>query len=394
MQDNPRAGRGAGVVTDDTHRVPGALLVTSSFLPGRGGIESLLAELCERLSPRLAVLAPAVRNGQSLPTGLGYPVAGCPASMLIPGPRVVTCIVEAAAAQATDRVLFGTPWPLALLGPRLRDRGLRYGIIVHGAETLVPAATPVVRRRITRALALAEMLFPVSKYTQAMLESLIWRSGYAIPPTHLLRARVDLERFSPAADGTAARARLGVGRETKLILSLGRLVSRKGVHRLIESLSVIRARVPDAVIVVAGTGPEDARLRKLARAERAPVIFTGRVADEHAPALYASADVFALPVADRWMGLEVEGLGVVLLEAAACAVPCVAGDSGGTPEAVVDGVTGYVVDARDGRQLARAITTILTDPGLARRLGRAGRDHVEREFGHRSTPQQLLDWLA
>jgi phosphatidylinositol alpha-1,6-mannosyltransferase len=156
----------------------------------------------------------------------------------------------------------------------------------------------------------------------------------------------------------------------------------------------IAEAVPKATLVVAGTGPEASKLKALANKKGARVVFTGRVAEEDAAAVYATSQVFALPVVDRWFGLEVEGLGVVLLEASACGVPCVAGRSGGTPEAVIDNETGFVLDATDRDALVEATVRLLQDRDLAARMGAAGRAHVEREFSDRSLPKPLLDWLA
>ena len=371
--------------------MPDALLVTSSFLPGRGGIESYLAELCDELRPRLAVLAPAVRDGRTVPRDAGYPIEGVSHTMLWPGRRVVATTIAAAERHGTSRVLFGTPWPLLLAGPRLARAGLRYGAIVHGAELTVPAAVPGLRRAIVHALRGADVLFAVSSYTAGRVKALL---GDRRPAIEILRARVDLERFRPEAAAEAPFARMGVPHDAAVILSFGRLVPRKGVDRLIRALPELCARVPNALLVVAGTGPQLDDLKRLAARERAPVVFAGRVPDEEAPAVYAAASVFALPVADRWLGLEVEGLGVVLLEAAACGVPCVTGRSGGTPEAVIDGQTGFVVDARDQAALIDRVAWLLENPVEARTLGAAGRAHVEGEFTQRPLPPSLLQWLG
>jgi phosphatidylinositol alpha-1,6-mannosyltransferase len=214
-----------------------------------------------------------------------------------------------------------------------------------------------------------------------------------VPPIEVMPARIDLERFRPRDDGATVRADLGLTSEDKLVLTFGRLVRRKGVHRLIDALPDIARRVPGAVLVVAGSGPQEASLRRRARRSGARVIFTGRVSDSDAPRLYAAADVFALAVADRWWGLEVEGLGVVLLEAAACGVPCVTGRSGGTPEAVLDGITGRVVDARDRPVLMDALAGLLERPEAAVAMGLAGREHVSSRFSGR-IPEALLNWLG
>lgn len=368
-----------------------ALLVTSSFLPGQGGIESYLAELCEELAPRLAVLAPKERDGKLLPADLPYATEAGPPGMLVPGPHVVKAVVDSARRLGTRRVLFGTPWPLILIGPTLERAGLAYAAIAHGAELVVPAAVPGVAHRLATSLERADAVFAVSEFTASQVSEFLSRKGRSAPPIHTLRARVDIERFRPDIDTTAARSRYGIESTDKVVLCLGRLVPRKGVDRLIAALPEIRERVPEAKLVVAGTGPEEDRLRSMAGDG---VVFTGRVPDGLAPQVYALADVFALAVADRYGGREVEGLGVVLLEAAACEVPCVTGRSGGTPEAVVDGSTGFVIDATDRAALVDRIAGLLENPHLARQMGSAGRKHVIENFSGTGRLQPLLDWLG
>ena len=369
-------------------------MVTSSFLPGRGGIESYLAELCTVVAPRLAVVAAGSRDGRPIPLGLPYRTFVGPGSMLVPGKAVVEATVEAARSCETERVLFGTPWPLALIGPRLKKEGLRYSVIVHASEMLVPAALPVVSARLADALAQADVLFAVSDFTAGEIERVLARKKRRVPPIERLRARVDLDRYRPQTDTSAIRERIGVRPQERIVLCFGRLVRRKGVHRLLALADELARSVEDLVIVVAGTGPEEKRLRRAAGAVRTKVIFTGRVSEDDAPALYATAAVFALPVVDRYFGLETEGLGVVLLEAAACGRPCVTGRSGGTPEAVIDGRTGFVVDARQESELITALARLLADPGLAETMGAAGREHVANNFSAEEPPRALLDWLG
>jgi phosphatidyl-myo-inositol dimannoside synthase len=372
--------------------MPDALMVSSSFLPGRGGIESYLAELCSDLSPRLAVLAQGERDGMPLPSDLGYDTFGYPRTMTVPTPAIARAIVERCSHLGIDKVLFGTPWPLALLGPRLAREGLTYAAIIHGAEMLVPSAIPLVRARLARALAGADLLLPVSDFTADRTRSFIGSNGLQVPPIGLLRAKVDLERFHPRADDGAVRRRYGLP-DGPLLLCFGRLVKRKGVDRAIDAMKEIAEAVPGTTLAVGGTGPEMARLERRARTLGTSVIFLGRVADADAPALYAAADVFLLPVVDRYRGLEVEGLGVVLLEAGACETPSVTGRSGGTPEAVKDGETGYVIDAGDRAALVTSVVRLLTDGALRAKMGRAARRHVAREFSEGRVPQRMVDWL-
>jgi phosphatidylinositol alpha-1,6-mannosyltransferase len=220
---------------------------------------------------------------------------------------------------------------------------------------------------------------------------MLTRAHLEIPPIHLLRARVDLERFAPLRPGEEGPVGLCLP-EGRKILCFGRLVKRKGVDRAIRVMPRVRAAVPDAQLLIAGTGPERKDLERAAREDRS-ITFLGRVADACVPALYASADVFTLPVADRWGGLEVEGLGVVLLEASASGTPCVTGRSGGTPEAVIDKKTGLVVDARNDAALADALIWMLTHPEEARSMGGRAREHVAHTFGEAAVPPALLDWL-
>jgi phosphatidylinositol alpha-1,6-mannosyltransferase len=215
-----------------------------------------------------------------------------------------------------------------------------------------------------------------------------------VPPVARLGARVDVAQFRPGLDAASVRTRLGIGAEAKVVLCFGRLVPRKGVDRLIAAMPEIARSIPGATLVVGGTGPEEPKLRRLADRTDAAVVFAGRVPDEEAGPLYATADVFALPVVDRWFGLEIEGLGVVLLEASACETPCVTGNSGGTPEAVLDGVTGYVIDGRNRAALVDRVVHLLADDELRSSLGAAARRHVEENFSASLPPEPLLEWLG
>lgn len=275
----------------------------------------------------------------------------------------------------------------------MRAAGLRYSVIVHGAELIVPGAVPGLRRRLARAIGGAELLLPVSDYTARATENLLRRFGVPVPPIERLHARVDTDRFRPGLDATRVRSDLGIGPDQKVVLCFGRLVPRKGVDRLIAAMVDVARAVPGTVLVVGGTGPEEKKLKRLAAKLSAPVVFAGRVPDADAPALYSTADVFGLAVANAWFGLEIEGLGVVLLEASACETPCVTGRSGGTPEAVVDGTTGRVVDARDKRQLTDALIGLLRDEQQRATMGAAARRHVEENFSASTPPGPLLRWL-
>jgi phosphatidylinositol alpha-1,6-mannosyltransferase len=374
--------------------MPDALMITSSFLPGRGGIESYLAELCALLAPRVAVMAPGRRDGKPLPHDLPYETVAGPGHMLRPSASLAHSVATAAADFGTDRILFGTPWPLGLLGPQLTRLGLRYASLAFGSELFVPTAIPLLRRRLTRLLAGADLLLPMSDATETRLRSLLERANGASPVIEVMRARVDLERFHPSVDTGDVRDFLGLEQNARIVLCFGRLVKRKGVHRLIAVMEELVATHPTAVLVVAGSGPQEARLKRQAQSQRAPVVFTGRMAEQLTPALYAAADVFALPVADRWFGLDTEGLGIVLLEAAACGTPCVTGRSGGTVEAVVQGETGFIIDATSRVELVAALNRLLDSPEEGARMGRSAREFVTQRYPSGQVPEALLRWLS
>ncbi|MFL1445491.1 glycosyltransferase family 4 protein, partial [Nocardiopsis protaetiae] len=189
---------------------------------------------------------------------------------------------------------------------------------------------------------------------------------------------VDTARFRPGAGGGEVRKRHGLG-ERPVVVCVSRLVPRKGQDTLLRAWPRVLADVPDAALLIVGDGPDRKRLRAAA-AGLSSVVFTGPVPAEALPAHYDAGDVFAMPCRTRRGGLDVEGLGIVYLEASATGLPVVAGDSGGAPDAVLDGETGHVVDGSRPGPAARALIRLLEDPDRAARMGARGREWVEREW--------------
>jgi phosphatidylinositol alpha-1,6-mannosyltransferase len=213
-----------------------------------------------------------------------------------------------------------------------------------------------------------------------------------MPPAAIIPPGVDRERFRPLDDQERARARAELDLPTKgrLVVSVSRLVPRKGMDVLVEAASLLAADRPELTVAIAGGGRDRLRLERHIASRAAPVRLLGPVPDEALPRLYGCADVFAMLCRDRWAGLEQEGFGIVFLEAAACAVPQVAGDSGGAAEAVVDGATGLVVHRpRDAEEVARSLAPLLDDEGLRHRLGRAARARVETSFDYETLAGRL-----
>jgi phosphatidylinositol alpha-1,6-mannosyltransferase len=205
---------------------------------------------------------------------------------------------------------------------------------------------------------------------------------------------VDEKTFHPDSGGDRVRARLGLT-DRPVVVCVSRLVPRKGQDTLILAMPAILARVPDAVLLVVGGGPYAGQLKKLAAETgvQDSVRFTGPVPWEELPAHYGAGDVFAMPCRTRRGGLDVEGLGIVYLEASATGLPVVAGDSGGAPDAVLDGETGWVVRGGSAEESADRIVTLLRDPALRRRMGERGRAWVEEKWRWDLLAEQLKTLL-
>ena len=301
--------------------------------------------------------------------------------MLLPTPAVRRRVLRARQEYGATAVWFGAAAPLGLLGPALRRAGAdRLVATTHGHEVgwaQLPGARSVLRR-IGRDV---DVLTYLGEYTRRRLAAVLG------PQVQLARLApgVDLERFASTDDvldeSRQVRERHGLG-AAPVVVCVSRLVRRKGQDTLIAAWPAIRSRVPGARLVIVGRGPYGANLRT--HAARAgvsdDVIFTGGVPESELAAHIVAGDVFAMPCRTRRRGLDVEGLGIVYLEASACARPVLAGNSGGAPDAVLDGETGFVVNGRDVTEVADRITTLLGDPELRSRMGRAGRAWVERDW--------------
>ncbi len=355
------------------------LVVTNDFPPRQGGIQTFVAALLERRpSDSVVVLASRSAGWQAHDARLPYRVVRRPTGMLLPTPATARAAAALAAGHGCDTAFFGAAAPLGLLAPGLRAAGVRRLVgATHGHETGW-VALPGARQVMQRIAGGLDVLTCISDYTRRRLEPALGAR------TRLARLSpgVDVDRFTPDADGTAVRRRYGLG-EAPVVVCVSRLVPRKGQDVLVAAWPRVLTRHPGARLLLVGGGPDEARLRRAvtARGLGSSVVFTGAVPPEHLPEHYAAGDVFAMPCRTRRGGLDVEGLGMVYLEAAACGLPVVAGTSGGAPEAVRDGGTGTVVgDPRSPEAVATAVTDLLGDPARARTMGVAGRAWVEQRW--------------
>jgi len=253
---------------------------------------------------------------------------------------------------------------------------LPFVIYAHGNEILAAIDSDWDKPRL--ALKKAACVLANSSFTAGLLQM----AGVAAEAIAIIPLGCDISKFRPRRPNLQLRQKvLGDRARGPVILTVGNLVERKGHDMVIRSLPVVCQRVPDVTYLIVGTGPFKERLSELATelGLRDRIIFAGKVSDDELPDVYAMCDVFAMPSRARLASHDVEGFGLVFLEAGACAKPVVAGRSGGIEDAVVDGVTGLIVDPSDARDIGQALIRLLTDSELRGRLGQQSRDRVEKE---------------
>ena len=373
------------------------LLVTNDFPPKVGGIQNYLWDLWSRLDPSSFVVLTASSDDRAAAFDVtqaarGVRIERVPGSILFfPTPHAQRAIEDCVREHGIDLVLLDPALPLGLLGPRL---SVPYGVILHGAEVTVPGRLPGARVALARVLRGASVVVSAGGYPAA--EGRRAAPDVTVPFVEIPPG-VDTAAVAPlkAPERRAARARLGLPTAGPLLVSVSRLVPRKGMDVLIEAASRLAASYPDLVVAIGGDGRQRHELERLAAGGLADIRVLGRVSDDDRAALLAAADVFVMACRNRWWGLEQEGFGIVFLEAAAAGVPQVAGDSGGAPEAVLDGITGLVVDdPSNPGAVAEAIRTLLADPPLRRRMGSAARMRVQESFDTDVLASRLAEALA
>ncbi|HEV8653369.1 MAG TPA: glycosyltransferase family 4 protein [Actinomycetes bacterium] len=368
------------------------LMITNDFPPRAGGIQQYCRNLVAGLPPdQVSVYAPAWPGAAEFDAAQPFRVVRHQTRRMLPGRAVGDRAVRLVRELRPDVVVFGAAFPLGLLAGRItRETGVPCMGFTHGVEVAV-GRVPLLRRLMTRVAGDLRLVTAVSRWSARRVE----RAVRGRCPVELLVSGVAVDEYHPGVDGGAVRARHGLG-DAPVCVCISRLVPRKGQDRLIQAWASVVARVPDARLLVVGGGPYAGRLRKLAAASpvAGQIVFTGEVPWAELPAHYAAGDVYAMPCRTRWLGLDLEALGVVFLEAAATGLPVVAGRSGGAPETVEHGVTGLVVDGRRPEPVGRAVAELLADPERARAMGEAGRRRAEAEFSWEAVVAQLEKLLA
>ncbi|MGZ4795427.1 MAG: glycosyltransferase family 4 protein [Acidimicrobiia bacterium] len=355
-----------------------SLLVTNDFPPKIGGIQSYLWELWRRLPPaETTVMTTSYGGDHAWDAQQAFRVVRRRQKVLWPTPGLARDVDALAREVGADVVFVDPALPLGRIVPRLHSAPAV--VVLHGAEITVPGRTPI-RPLLARVLGSAAGVVAAGGYPLAEAQ----RAARASVPALVVPPGIDPGRFRPPRDDAErieARAHLGLPVDARIVLGASRLVPRKGFDVLVDALGSLPG---DVVVAIVGGGRDRRRLERRAEARGVAdrVRFLGRVSDADLPVAHRAADVFAMLCRDRWGALEAEGFGIVFLEAGASGLACVAGRSGGSHEAVLDGETGYVVDPRDVDGVAAHLRRLLDDPALRTRFGAAARARAESEWSY------------
>ena len=364
------------------------LVVTNDFGPRSGGIETfihgLLAQASKNQQRNFVVLTSrqtpqdeVVKFDQQMWEENRIKVIRDSAKVLLPTQRLAKVATDLFKAHDCENVIFGASAPLGLLAKSLRKAGAKHIVaLTHGHEVWW-ARMPLFSAALRRIGAQADQMTYLGEFTRGAVANVLLREDHSklvhLPPG------VDLTRFTPGIKSVELQKKWGIV-DAPVIVSIGRLVARKGSDQLIKAMPEVLQQFPKSKLLLVGTGNYQKRLEKLVRNLKVQdsVIFAGRVEHELLPDYYRLGDIFAAPCRSRYGGLEVEGLGIVYLEASACGVPVIAGKSGGAPDAVLDGKTGLLVNGRDHREVGAAVIKLLSDQPLRQKMGADGRVWMEQ----------------
>jgi phosphatidylinositol alpha-1,6-mannosyltransferase len=360
------------------------LCITNDFGPRAGGIETFIIGLIERM-PKGTVIVFTSQQGDTRDydaqwlNEYGVEVIRDKSKVLLPSLRVGRAVRTIIRERAITKVFFGAAAPLGLLAHGVRKAGAKKIVaLTHGHEVwwakLWPFSWAV--RRIGKGV---DSLTYLGDFTRKAISRAL--TPDAINSMVRIAPGIDTEHFAPAVDSELLKRELDLEGK-RVIVSVGRLVHRKGQDTLVEALPEILKEYPDAHLLFVGVGPhlEYIHKRAIQLGVLANISFVGRVQYSELPRFISVGEIFAMPSRSRLAGLEVEGLGIVYLEASACELPVVGGLSGGAPDAVLEGETGFAVDGLNPSAVASAVNQLLADPERAKEMGRRGRQWIIDEW--------------
>ncbi len=356
------------------------LCITNDFGPRAGGIETFVIGLIERM-PKSSVIVYTSSQGdteiydQEWLRDFGVEVIRDRAKILLPSLRVALNVNKLVRARGIEKAFFGAAAPLATLSKGLRRNGVkRIVALTHGHEVWWAKLWPF-------SLAISfigkhvDHLTYLGDFTRGEISKAL--SAGAKNAMVKIAPGIDTYHFAPTETAAELRTQLGLA-DKEVIISVGRLVHRKGQDILIQSLPEILRSRPKAHLLLVGEGPYRAHLEKLVKDLQIAdsITFIGRIQYRELPRYICVGDIFVMPSRSRLAGLEVEGLGIVYLEASSCGLPVIAGKSGGAPDAVLEGVTGITVDGTSVKEVASSVIALLNQPEKSRAMGGAGRKWI------------------
>ncbi len=369
------------------------LLLTDKFAPHAGGTAVVWSEYCKRWPPEsVRVLTRWYPGCEDYDRRHAYSIVRLPylnipkIRMPLLWLRLFAGAVRECRRHPPDLIHCGQILETGGYAHWINRRfGVPYMIHTYGEELNNFGRKPRPRQRMQRILRGACGITTISNYSEDVLRRVVGYEG----AVEIVNPGVDVEKFVPG-DGGGIRRRLGLG-DDPLLITVSRLVRRKGHDRALEAIPIIRRRIPNIRYLIIGIGPEELRLRHLVESAgfQNVVRFLGRVSDDELVSLLQSADVFIHPNRELENG-DVEGFGIVFLEANACGLPVIGGNSGGTPDAIQDGATGFLVDPNSPDEIAEKTIMLLQDEGLRRRMGEAGREWAA-QFTWEKAAQKVWD---
>jgi phosphatidylinositol alpha-1,6-mannosyltransferase len=355
------------------------LFVTNDFGPRAGGIETFIIGLIQRRPFGQTIVYTAFQENSAQfdadwLANYGVRVIRDRSKILLPTPRVALHLRGIIKKEGITTAAFGAAAPLGLLSASMKRAGVvRTVALTHGHEVWWAKVFPfnLLLRRIGSTV---DVLTYLGEFTRKAISKAL--SAKAQSAMVKIAPGIDVEHFIPS-DASSLRASLGLA-DKKVIVSVGRLVHRKGQDHLIEAMPEILKNVPRAHLLLVGEGPYREYLQNLVHQLKleSSVTFIGRIQYQDLPMYICVGDIFAMPSRSRLMGLEVEGLGIVYLEASSCGLPVLAGDSGGAPDAVIQNETGLVVSGTDNKEIASAAVALLTNLEASQKMGTVGRQWI------------------
>ncbi len=376
------------------------LLITQDFPPKTGGIETYSFELAKRFQNnvnKFGVVAPSHPHASVTDSEMPFEVVrvSIKDSLL---PVVAPIVLLNLIGNGRFDTVLHAQWQTviaSIITKKLIGYPKKIFVSAHARELLIEPFSGqggffskqlhTLRRKL---LSQVDGFFPVSRYTSHLLA----KEGVQKDKIQVVENGTDPLFFAPKSTKTLAK-KLQVENK-KIIFSVCRLVPRKGMDSVLKALEKIVQRDPNVVYLLGGSGPDTSRLKVLCNnlGLKDHVKFLGRISEQELPYYYSLADVFVMPAKNN--PPDVEGFGIVFLEANACETPVIGSRTGGIPDAIVDGETGLLVDENDLEELIAAIMKLITNTDLARKMGQAGRKRILSEINWDISAQRILNGMV